>query len=121
MCLIEQGNRHYSPLRQPTAQQVMADAISAGPITVFVIGAHTNFALFLMNNPHLKKNIEHIYIMGGGIRSRNPTGCCPKNAGSSCKPRQCGDRGNLFTGYKSNPNAEFNVFGDPFAAYQVRK
>ncbi|XXG83359.1 hypothetical protein AAC387_Pa10g1135 [Persea americana] len=116
---LPQGHRNYSPLRQPTAQEVMVDAISAGPITVFVIGAHTNFAIFLMKNPHLKKNIEHIYIMGGGVRSRNPTGCCPKNASSSCKPRQCGDHGNLFTGYKSNPDAEFNVFGDPFAAYQV--
>ncbi|KAF8401588.1 hypothetical protein HHK36_012533 [Tetracentron sinense] len=114
-----QGNRKYSPLRQPTAQQVMIDAVSAGPITVFVIGAHTNFAIFLMKNPHLKKNVEHIYVMGGGVRSKNPTGCCPKNASSSCKPRQCGDRGNLFTDYTSNPYAEFNIFGDPFAAYQV--
>ncbi|XP_058082574.1 nucleoside hydrolase 3-like isoform X2 [Magnolia sinica] len=117
--LIEQGHRKYSPLRQPTAQQVMIDAISSGPITVFVIGAHTNFAIFLMSNPHLKKNIEHIYVMGGGVRSKNPTGCCPMNASSSCKPRQCGDRGNLFTDYTSNPYAEFNIFGDPFAAYQV--
>ncbi|KAK1295153.1 hypothetical protein QJS10_CPA16g01354 [Acorus calamus] len=66
-----------------------------------------------------QKNIEHIYVMGGGVRSKNPTGCCPKNAGPSCKPRQCGDHGNLFTDYTSNPYAEFNIFGDPFAAYQV--
>ena len=114
-----QGSRKYSPLRQPTAQQVMIEKISAGPITVFVIGAHTNFATFLMNNPHLKKNVEHIYVMGGGVRSKNPTGCCPKNASTSCQPRQCGDPGNLFTDYNSNPYAEFNIFGDPFAAYQV--
>eukprot|EP00268_Persea_americana_P016416 TRINITY_DN17783_c0_g1_i6.p1 TRINITY_DN17783_c0_g1~~TRINITY_DN17783_c0_g1_i6.p1 ORF type:complete len:889 (+),score=153.08 TRINITY_DN17783_c0_g1_i6:229-2895(+) len=116
---LPQGNRNYSPFWQPTVQQVMVDAISTGPITVFLIGSHTNLAIFLMNNPHLKKNIEHIYVMGGGVRSRNPTGCCPKNASSSCKPQQCGDRGNLFTGYTSNPYAEFNIFGDPFAAYQV--
>ncbi|XP_077219216.1 inosine-uridine preferring nucleoside hydrolase family protein isoform X2 [Tasmannia lanceolata] len=116
---LPQGNRKYSPLLQPTAQQVMIDAVSAGPITVFVIGAHTNFGIFLMNNPHLKKNIEHIYVMGGGVRSKNPTGCCPKNATSSCKARQCGDPGNLFTAYTSNPYAEFNIFGDPFAAYEV--
>jgi hypothetical protein len=67
-----------TPLWQSTAQQVMIDKISAGPITVFIIGAHTNFAIFLMNNPHLKKNIEHIFVMGGGVRSKNPTGCCPK-------------------------------------------
>ena len=73
-----------------------------------------------MNNPHLKKNVEHIYIMGGGVRSSNPTGCCPKNASSTCVPMQCGDRGNMFTDYNTNPYAEFNIFGDPFAAYQVR-
>ncbi|GMY27604.1 pyrimidine-specific ribonucleoside hydrolase riha [Fagus crenata] len=116
---LPQGERMYTPLWQSTAQQVMIDKISAGPITVFIIGAHTNFAIFLMNNPHLKKNIKHIYVMGGGVRSKNPTGCCPQNASSSCTPQQCGDHGNLFTDYTSNPYAEFNVFGDPFAAYQV--
>ncbi|KAF5465571.1 hypothetical protein F2P56_015562 [Juglans regia] len=117
---LPQGRRKYTPLGQPTAQQVMIEEISEGPITVFLIGAHTNFAIFLMSNPHLKKNIEHIYVMGGGVRSKNPTGCCPKNAGSSsCVPQQCGDHGNLYTAYASNPNAEFNMFGDPFAAYQV--
>ncbi|KAL5541760.1 hypothetical protein UlMin_009470 [Ulmus minor] len=116
---LPQGRRRYTPLKQPTTQQVMYDKISAGPITVFIIGAHTNFALFLMSHPHLKKNVEHIYVMGGGVRSKNPTGCCPKNASSSCTPTQCGDPGNLFTGYTTNPYAEFNIFGDPFAAYQV--
>ncbi|KAI3469469.1 hypothetical protein Pfo_026132 [Paulownia fortunei] len=116
---LPQGSRRYSPLRQPTAQQVMIDKVSAGPITVFIIGANTNLGIFLMYNPHLKNNIKHIYIMGGGLRSRNPTGCCPKNSSSSCQPRQCGNRGNIFTDYTSNPYAEFNMFGDPFAAYQV--
>ncbi|KAE9599018.1 hypothetical protein Lal_00044149 [Lupinus albus] len=115
---LPQGRRKYSPLTQPTAQEVLIEKVSEGPIIVLEIGAHTNLAIFLMNNPHLKKNVEHIYIMGGGVRSRNPTGCCPKND-SSCVPRQCGDNGNLFTDYNTNPYAEFNVFGDPFAAYQV--
>ncbi|XP_062176497.1 nucleoside hydrolase 3-like isoform X2 [Alnus glutinosa] len=115
---LPQGRRKYAPLRQPAAQQVMIDKISAGPITIFVIGAHTNLAIFLMNNPHLRKNIKHIFVMGGGVRSKNPTGCCPQSASSSCVPHQCGDHGNLFTDYTSNPYAEFNVFGDPFAAYQ---
>nr|GMD63470.1 Pyrimidine-specific ribonucleoside hydrolase [Ipomoea batatas] len=115
---LPQGRRRYSPLRQPTAQRVLIDTISAGPTTVFITGAHTNLAIFLMSNPHLKKNVEHIYVMGGGVTSQNPTGCCPKND-TSCQPRQCGDRGNLFTDYTSNPFAEFNVFIDPFAAYQV--
>ncbi|KAM3265745.1 putative protein isoform X1 [Capsicum annuum] len=116
---LPQGKRTYSPLRQPTAQKVMIETISAGPTVVFLIGSHTNFALFLLSNPCLKKNVEHIYIMGGGIRSKNPKGCCPDNASSSCQPQQCGDHGNLFTDYTSNPYAEFNIFMDPFAAYQV--
>lgn len=57
--------------------------------------------------------------MGGGIRSKNPQGCCPGNANPSCQPQQCGDHGNLFTDFTSNPYAEFNIFMDPFAAYQV--
>ncbi|CAL0330685.1 unnamed protein product [Lupinus luteus] len=116
---LPQGERRYTPLRQPSAQQVLIDKISAGPITMIITGAHTNFAIFLMSNPHLKKNVKHIYMMGGGVRSSNPTGCCPENASSSCEPRQCGDRGNMFTDYNTNPYAEFNIFGDPFAAYQV--
>lgn len=116
---LPQGKRKYTPLEQPTAQQVLIEKVSAGPTTLFMMGAHTNVAIFLMNNPHLKKNVEHIYIMGGGVRSSNPTGCCPKNASSTCVPRQCGDHGNMFTDYNTNPYAEFNIFGDPFAAYQV--
>ncbi|KAM7278120.1 hypothetical protein ACFE04_005254 [Oxalis oulophora] len=116
---LPQGKRKYSPLRQPTAQQVMIDKISKGPTNVFLIGGHTNFALFLMSHPHLKKNVKHIYVMGGGVRSGNPTSGCPKNATSKLRPRQCGDPGNLFTAYASNPYAEFNIFVDPFAAYQV--
>lgn len=116
---LPQSSRKYSPLQQPTAQQVLIEKVSAGPITIFIIGAHTNIGIFLMKNPHLKKNIQHIYVMGGGVRSKNPTGCCPNNASSSCQPRQCGNPGNLFTDYTSNPYGEFNIFGDPFAAYQV--
>nr|AAT38028.1 putative inosine-uridine preferring nucleoside hydrolase [Oryza sativa Japonica Group] len=116
---LPQGNRRYIPLHQSTAQQVLIETISAGPTTVMLIGSHTNFAIFLMTHPHLKKNVEHIYIMGGGVRSENPTGCCPKNSTTSCTPQQCGDHGNLFTSYRTNPNAEFNMFADPFAAYQV--
>jgi len=112
------GDRRYTPVQQPTTQQVMVDTISAGPTTVILIGSHTNFAIFLMTHPHLKRNVEHIYIMGGGVRSKNPTGCCPKNITTSCTPQQCGDHGNLFTSYSTNPNAEFNIFEDPFSSYQ---
>lgn len=117
---LPQGKRRYVPLHQPTAQRVMLETISAGPTTLFLIGSHTNAALFLMTNPRWKKNIDHIYIMGGGIRSENPTGCCPADHSSSCIPLQCGDHGNLFTAYATNPFAEFNIFSDPFAACQVR-
>ncbi|KAK8671058.1 hypothetical protein V6N13_037667 [Hibiscus sabdariffa] len=116
---LPQGSRKYSPLQQPAAQQVMIETIAAGPITVFLIGAHTNLAVFLMNNPHLKKNIEHIYVMGGAVKSENLSGCCFGNDSSSCQPGMCSYPGNLFTDYNSNPYAEFNIFGDPFAAYQV--
>jgi inosine-uridine nucleoside N-ribohydrolase len=97
---------------------MMIDTIAAGPTTAFLMGTHTNFALFLMSNPHLKKNVERIYIMGGGVRSHNPTGCCPKSS-ISCVRQQCEDHGNMFTAYTKDPYAEFNIFGDPFAAYQV--
>ncbi|XWS58257.1 hypothetical protein CRYUN_Cryun08bG0018400 [Craigia yunnanensis] len=109
---LPQGGRRYTPLQQPTAQQVMMDAISSGPITVFLMGAHTNFAIFLMNNPHLKKNVKHIYAMGGSVRSN-----CPKND-SSENSGECYDIGNLYP-QDSNPYAEFNIFSDPFAAYKV--
>ncbi|URE49425.1 Inosine-uridine preferring nucleoside hydrolase [Musa troglodytarum] len=114
---LPQGRRRYIPLQQSTAQKVLIDTVAAGPTVLLVIGSHTNIALFLMTNPHLKKNIEHIYIMGGGVRSKNP--CCTNNASTSCEPQYCDHKGNLFTGYTSNPYAEFNIFGDPFAAYQV--
>ncbi|KAI5326519.1 hypothetical protein L3X38_035593 [Prunus dulcis] len=110
--LLPQGERKYAPLQQPTAQQVMKDAISAGPITVFLMGAHTNLAIFLMSNPHLKNNIKHIYAMGGAIRST-----CSENATSS-EAGLCGDIGNLYS-QDSNPYAEYNIFVDPFAAYTV--
>ncbi|XP_062180693.1 nucleoside hydrolase 3-like isoform X2 [Phragmites australis] len=94
---LPQGSRGYRPLRQPTAQQVMADALSAGPTTVLLLGAHTNLAVLLMTRPNLKRNVEHVYVSGGAVRTE----------------------GNLFTAQDTNPFAEFNIFGDPFAAYQV--
>ncbi|KAI3407195.1 uncharacterized protein J3R85_021211, partial [Psidium guajava] len=109
---LPKGHRKYIPLKQASVQQVMKDAISSGPITVFLMGTHTNFALFLMANPHLKRNVEHIYAMGGAIRST-----CPKGSDPS-QPAACANIGNLFP-LDSNPYAEFNFFGDPFAAYEV--
>ncbi|GAU11089.1 hypothetical protein TSUD_197130, partial [Trifolium subterraneum] len=114
--IIEQGLTTVGNCRY---RQTIPQGLGGRPTTLFIIGAHTNVAIFLMNNPHLKKNVEHIYIMGGGVRSSNPTGCCPKNASSSCVPGQCGNHGNMFTDYNTNSYAEFNIFLDSFAAYQV--
>ncbi|WVZ98487.1 hypothetical protein U9M48_043926 [Paspalum notatum var. saurae] len=94
---LPQGPRGYRPLRQPTAQRVMAETLSAGPTTVLLLGAHTNLALLLMSHPHLRRNVERVYVSGGAVRAA----------------------GNLFTAAAANPVAEFNIFGDPFAAYQV--
>ncbi|XP_038879906.1 uncharacterized protein LOC120071620 isoform X2 [Benincasa hispida] len=99
-------------MKQPTAQLVMKDAVSAGPTTVFLMGAHTNLAIFLLSNPHLKKNIKHIYAMGGAIRE-----ICSENADKS-HGKTCNNIGNLWPP-NTNPYAEFNIFGDPFAAYTV--
>jgi inosine-uridine nucleoside N-ribohydrolase len=75
----------------------MVDTLSAGPTTLILLGTLTNAALLLMARPDLRGNVEHIYVSGGSVRAP----------------------GNLFTAYNANPFAEFNVFGDPFAAYQV--
>lgn len=91
---LPQGPRGY---RQPTAQRVMADTLSSGPTSVILLGAHTNLAILLATRPHLRRNVERVYVSGGAVRVA----------------------GNLFTATAANPFAEFNFFGDPFAAYQV--
>lgn len=106
-----QGERKYTPLRQATAQQVIEAAVSRGPITVILMGSHTNFALFLMTNPHLKKNVEQIFVMGGAV-------CLDCLKGEPSEPRKCSPIGNLYPP-NTNPYAEFNIFADPFAAYKV--
>ncbi|KFK26124.1 hypothetical protein AALP_AA8G206800 [Arabis alpina] len=58
--------------------------------------------------------------MGGGVQSKNSSSCCPVNSmAAECTLTQCGNHGNLFTDDASNPYAEYNIFSDPFAAYQV--
>ncbi|XP_020198061.1 nucleoside hydrolase 3 [Aegilops tauschii subsp. strangulata] len=94
---LPRGPQHYEPLRQPTAQQVMVDTVSAGPTTLLLLGALTNAAVLLMAHPHLRRNVERVYVSGGGVRVP----------------------GNLFTADDTNPFAEFNMFCDPFAAYVV--
>ncbi|KAE8725892.1 putative histidine-containing phosphotransfer protein 2 [Hibiscus syriacus] len=92
---LPQGSRRYSPLQQPTAQQVMIETLSTGLVTVFLIGAHTNLTV---------RKSERLLFWDGS---------------SSRQPGMCDYPGNLFTDFDSNPYAEFNIFGDPFAAYQV--
>lgn len=76
------------------------------------MGSHSNLALFLINHPHLKKNVEHIYAIGGAIGS-------PCNNPNSSKVGLCEeDFGNLYP-QDTYPYAEFNVFQDPFAAYTL--
>jgi hypothetical protein len=50
----------------------MVETLSSGPSIVLLIGSHTNFATFLMTNPELKKNVEHVFIMAGGVQLENP-------------------------------------------------
>uniref|UniRef100_A0A0E0L2F1 Inosine/uridine-preferring nucleoside hydrolase domain-containing protein n=1 Tax=Oryza punctata TaxID=4537 RepID=A0A0E0L2F1_ORYPU len=97
---LPQGGRRYRPVTQLTAQRVMADTVSEGPTTILLFGAHTNLALLLMAHPRLGRNIDRVYVSGGAVRAADPAG-------------------NLFTAFATNPFAEFNIFGDPFAAYQV--
>lgn len=97
---------------------MLHEKISRGSVTIFAFGSLTNIAIFLMSNPQLKTNIEKIYVMGGSVRSKNASDCCTESS-SPCVPEQCREIGNLFTALATNPYAEFNMFGDPFAAYQV--
>ncbi|KAJ7520484.1 hypothetical protein O6H91_19G008000 [Diphasiastrum complanatum] len=117
---LSHGSRSYVPQKQPTAQEVLLKTLQRGPTTILLLGGHTNLALLLMSHPEVKSNIEHIYLMGGSVNGSNPTGCCPKGSSdTSCSSLSCGTKGNLFSAFNSNPDAEFNVFMDPFAAFQV--
>ncbi|KAK2640609.1 hypothetical protein Ddye_028404 [Dipteronia dyeriana] len=64
-----------------------------------------------MNNPHLKKNVEYFYVLGGGIA----TNCL--NGANSLSEQYLDRIGNLDPKDR-NPYAEFNIFSDPFASYQ---
>jgi inosine-uridine nucleoside N-ribohydrolase len=60
-------------------------------LTLIATGPLTNLALALQNDPEGLKKLKDITIMGGAVRTK----------------------GNI------TPNAEFNVFSDPFAAQKV--
>lgn len=108
------------PRKQATAQQVLLASLSTGTNTLLILGAHTNVAILLETHPEVKSHIEHIYVMGGGVRSSNPAGCCAAGDATCVPAPKCGTIGNLFDAVNTNPYAEFNIFMDPFAAYQVR-
>jgi len=73
---------------------LMAQALEASdePVVLIPTGPLTNIATLLLLYPQLKKNIRHIYLMGGGIDFGNWT-----------------------------PAAEFNILVDPEAADVVFK
>ena len=80
-----------SPLRAP---ELMAKVLkeSEEKVTIIATGAQTNVAALLLSHPELKKKIERISIMGGGLTHGNWT-----------------------------PAAEFNILVDPEAADIVFK
>ncbi|KAL4351803.1 hypothetical protein GQ457_06G020300 [Hibiscus cannabinus] len=69
------GGRRYTPLQQTTSQ-VMIDVISTGPTAVYLMEAHTKFAIFIMNNPHEGENefAEMQYMNIIALTSNQPYG-----------------------------------------------
>lgn len=92
-------NRNPSFTAKPNAVQFIIDTLlnATRPITIFVTGPATNIAHAITQRPEIKKNIESIIMMGGGLEP----GPHPDKAGRS---------GNI------TYHAEFNFFQDPYAA-----
>jgi len=49
------------------------------PVTVVLVGCLTNFAIALMMDPTIIKNVEEVVIMGGGCKASNVTGAAEGN------------------------------------------
>jgi pyrimidine-specific ribonucleoside hydrolase len=90
---------HRAALPEPAASpdprpaiDLLADAIggSPDPVTLVAIGPLTNVALLYAVHPDVAATLERVVIMGGSAGSGNST-----------------------------PDAEFNVWSDPEAAYRV--
>ncbi|MGH2509486.1 MAG: nucleoside hydrolase [Ktedonobacteraceae bacterium] len=85
-----------APQKQPVPQhaiEVIIEKVMAAPgeITLVAVGPLTNLALALRREPRLAQAVREVVIMGGALR-------VPGNV---------------------TPNAEFNIFVDPQAAYVV--
>jgi inosine-uridine nucleoside N-ribohydrolase len=98
---LGEANLGESPLQQwwrsfsgPANELICKLARQApGEFTLIALGPLTNVALALEKDPAGMKNLKEIIIMGGAVRTA----------------------GNI------TPHAEFNVFVDPLAAFQVLK
>ena len=80
------------PLCELSGVELMAKTLreSPDPVTIIATGPLTNVADLLITYPELKRKIEQISIMGGGVTHGN-----------------------------WNPAAEYNIFEDPEAAWTV--
>ncbi|GJV48744.1 putative ribonuclease H-like domain-containing protein [Tanacetum coccineum] len=69
----------------------------------------TTRQLQLDEQPAIMPNRKKVVAVAYGRRSE---------ANHPLLEKLCGDRGDIFIGYKSNPYAELNIFSDSFVAYQ---
>ena len=84
-----------------SAPELMVSIInhSSSPVTIFVSGPATNLAQALRLDPDTKENIAAVYMMGGAVYVP----------------------GNIYDFFPDHNNkvAEWNIFADPQAAYEV--
>lgn len=74
---------------------------SKSPVRLVVLGNATNVALAFKKAPHIKKQVERIFFMGGAVWA----------TGNIIVPN--------FTDHYKNKNAEWNVLIDPIAARDI--
>jgi inosine-uridine nucleoside N-ribohydrolase len=88
------------PLDQPTAAQLLSDAItsSAQPVVLLTLGPLTNVAEAIRDNPELAANVARIVVMGGAV-----------NVPGNVQP----------DGAAEPLAAEWNMYVDPAAASAV--
>jgi pyrimidine-specific ribonucleoside hydrolase len=81
-----------APLDARHAVELLADTVAraAEPVTLLAVGPLTNVALFYALHPELAARLDRLVVMGGSIGAGNVT-----------------------------PDAEFNLWADPEAAYRV--
>lgn len=91
------GGFAKKPAEKESAMDFMMRAVDANPgqITIIAIGPLTNIAMAIRQDPSFAQNVKQIAIMGGAFASLD------------------GGAGNM------TPNAEFNIWVDPEAAWIV--